>query len=158
MNSRSSGELVLRRAQESDARALADLCTQLGYPTRQDEAAARLRGILRKSDHAVVVAHYPQERIVGFVHVHDRLLVEAAPFAELGGLVVDGEHQRQGVGQRLLDAAERWSAARGLSSIRIRSNVVRYSAHTFYTRMGYRTVKEQTVFSKELSFKKMLHA
>lgn len=145
-------ELTLRSAQDLDAVALAGLSTQLGYPTQPEEALARLREIRSRPDHAIIVGHYGEERVIGFVHVHARVLLETPPFGELGGLAVDMEHQQQGIGRRLLEAAERWAVEQGLTSMRIRTNVVRETAHAFYTRLGYRALKRQTTFVKEFSF------
>jgi GNAT superfamily N-acetyltransferase len=147
----SDRELTLRSARELDAAALADLSTQLGYPTHPEEALGRFKAICSKPDHSIIVALNPGEGIVGFVHVHERLLVETPPFSELGGLAVDRDHQQQGIGRHLLTAAERWSVEHGLTRMRIRTNVVREAAHAFYTRMGYRTLKKQTIFIKDLS-------
>lgn len=139
----------LRPAIVLDAPVLADLATQLGYPSTAEEMEARLRGVLSREDEAVFVAEEEGD-VIGWGHVGWRLLLESDPFAELLGLVVDARHRSRGVGARLVEEAERWAVARGLSTIRVRSNVIREDAHRFYLRSGYRLSKRQAVFTKDL--------
>ncbi|HUX38845.1 MAG TPA: GNAT family N-acetyltransferase [Rectinemataceae bacterium] len=69
---------------------------------------------------------------------------------ELTGLVVDEGHRRRGLGELLMEAAERWTRAKGLGSLRLKTNVVRKEAHLFYERLGFAKVKQQFSYSKQL--------
>jgi len=146
-----SGEdpVAIRRATMSDAPALADLSVQLGYPSTPEEARRRLTPLLDRPDGAVLVAQRG-ERVVGWVHVLRVERLEADPFGELGGLVVDASCRSQGVGSLLLRAAENWTLAHGLRRLRVRSNVVREAAHRFYETRGYTRSKQQAIFDKPL--------
>ena len=64
-------------------------------------------------------------------------------------LVVAEEHRGQGIGKALLDQAETWAKERSLTSVWIRSNVVRQNAHDFYLKQGYHRTKSQHVFRKD---------
>jgi hypothetical protein len=50
-----------------------------------------------------------------------------------------------------MEQAERWAQARGSRSVRLRSNVVRSRAHTFYESLGYRVIKSQKAFCKDFA-------
>jgi GNAT superfamily N-acetyltransferase len=143
-------ETTIRHARPGDAARLAVLSTQLGYEMDAHQAATRLRSLLSKGGQAVLVAETPQGGVIGWLHVMERHLLETPPFAELGGLVVDETHRGSGAGRALVAAAEAWSHSRGMTTMRIRTNVIRATAHEFYTRLGYSVEKKQSVFTKRL--------
>ena len=86
----------------------------------------------------------------GWTHVFVGHRIESDPFAEIGGLVVDEHHRNRGIGRSLLEEAEKWAAASGVSTLRVRSNMIRRDAHRFYERAGYSCIKTQGVFDKNL--------
>lgn len=97
---------------------------------------------------AVFVAVDEAEQIVGWIHIARRVLLESGPFAEILGLVVDEAFRNCRIGEALVHHAEAWAHDRGLSEIRVRSNVIRERARGFYERLGYHVVKQQAVFRK----------
>jgi GNAT superfamily N-acetyltransferase len=101
-------------------------------------------------DELVLVACSPAGAIIGWAHGAEQRFLEAGARCELLGLVVDSGHRREGVGQRLVAAVERWAEERGLGEISVRSNVVRVESHPFYERLGYRRVKTQHVYRKPI--------
>ena len=139
----------VRNAVREDISELARLCAQLGYPSSPNEVQERLEQLLAQRDHAVFVVD-GGGRLLGWVHVHPVLRLESPACAEIGGLVVDAEFRRQGVGGALIDAAEEWAETAGLTLLRVRSNVARDEAHRFYVHHGFEEAKTQTVFRKEL--------
>lgn len=146
-----SPTLAVRVAGAEDASALANLSTQLGYPTDPVAIAARL-GRIRDDAKAgeVFVAVGAHGVVLGWTHVSMRINLEEEPFAELAGLVVDDVARGGGVGKALLCAAEEWARRRGCKRQRVRSNVIRERAHGFYLREGYTECKRQVVFDKLL--------
>lgn len=141
---------MLRRATPADVPDLADLATQLGYPSTLEQIARRLEVLAGEpAVNAVFVAEL-DGRAVGWVHVHlYRLLVDDLE-AEIGGLVVDASARGQGLGARLMEVAENWARERGCLSVYLRSNTLRTQAHTFYQKLGYRLIKSQYAFRKML--------
>ncbi len=136
----------------SDVERVADLCTQLGYPSGAADVASRFDAIAARPDHAVFVAVEDTGHVIGWVHVCAGMLVlEADQWAEIGGLVVDAGVRGRGVGDRLLAAAEDWARARGYRQVRLRSNVIREAAHQFYRRRGYEVFKTQLNFRKDVA-------
>ncbi len=82
--------------------------------------------------------------------MHVQRVVEADPYAEVGGLVVAAGHRGSGVGAALLAAAADWARARGLTRLWIRANLARRGAHDFYPHIGCRAVKDQRVYEYPL--------
>jgi GNAT superfamily N-acetyltransferase len=140
----------VRSARVEDAPALASLSAQLGYPVPPDLLADRLARILDRMDELVLVACTPAGAIIGWAHGAEQRFLEADVRCELLGLVVDSGHRREGVGQRLVSAVERWAEQRGLVEISVRSNVVRVESHQFYERRGYQRLKTQHVYRKPI--------
>jgi GNAT superfamily N-acetyltransferase len=138
---------MIRSAKPPDAEVLSELMTQLGYGVAAETIADRLAR--REPRREVLVATY-DDRVVGWAAVSvDEPFVEGFS-AQLEGLVVDESARSRGVGAQLLNAAEEWARERGCREIRVWSNVVRKRAHAFYERAGYKTVKSQYLFRKQL--------
>jgi GNAT superfamily N-acetyltransferase len=140
----------IRPMTPADAPLVADLTTQLGYPTTADEAAERLALLTaRPDDHAALVAD-DDGRVVGWVHVELFASLATGLQANIGGLVVDEAHRSATIGAELLAAAEAWAREHGVRTMVVRSRVTRERAHRFYEREGYAVVKTSNVFEKPL--------
>ena len=143
-------DLCIRLAAADDADMLANLSTQLGYPSSVGQISRRLNALAARPDeHAVIVAEL-DGRVVGWVHAHIYTLLVDDPEVEIGGLVVDGSVRGQGIGERLMQAAEAWAKEQGCASVYLRSNTIRTRAHEFYKRIGYEIVKSQYAFRKKI--------
>ncbi|HEX3868062.1 MAG TPA: GNAT family N-acetyltransferase [Gemmatimonadaceae bacterium] len=130
--------IVVRDARPSDSDAAARLCTQLGYPADADAIAERLVRLATDSNARAYVAVNDDGRVVGLETVHLRItLNHAAPLAQITLLVVDEACRGQGVGQRLVGAAEHWAREHGCSRIVVTTALDRAGAHRFYERAGY---------------------
>lgn len=140
----------IRKAQIEDARRLAALSTQLGYPASPKVLKARLNFLLKNREHMVLVAESTSGEVVAWVHAYVRTLVESDPHVEIGGLVVDQRFRGRGVGRLLLQRAERWALRKGLESVYLRSNIIRKDAHRFYESLGYARIKTQHAYLKIL--------
>lgn len=144
-----SDDLIIRPALRTDAVRLAELCAQLGYSTTAADLLPRLEELLSDDD-GMLFAAEQSGAVIGWVHVLRVCFLESAPFAEIGGLVVDAAARRCGAGSALMAAAEDWARARGINRVRLRSNTIRTEAHAFYQARGYRVAKSQYTFEKEL--------
>ncbi|MGH9163740.1 MAG: GNAT family N-acetyltransferase [Vicinamibacteraceae bacterium] len=58
-------------------------------------------------------------------------------YSRLAVLAVASTARGRGVGTRLVEAIERWSASRGAREVIVNSGVHRADAHAFYRRRGY---------------------
>src|SRR5579863_2223352 len=140
----------IRAPRESDFARIAELAGQLSYPSTPEEIARRLDGAKGSPDHAVFVAELENGEIAGWIAVFVYRTVEAAARAEISGLVVDERYRSQRIGEHLLARSEEWARERGCAAIGLRSNVIRDRAHAFYERHGYRHLKTQKSFRKQL--------
>jgi GNAT superfamily N-acetyltransferase len=141
--------ITIRAARASDAGEIAHLTTQLGYELTEGDAADRLSRILIRDDHQFLVADV-EGRAVGWVHVVFAEYVDAEAFVVIGGLVVDRNHRRLGIGRALMNRAETWARERGCSMVRLTSSATRNAAHRFYEDLGYVNIKTQYSFIKPL--------
>jgi GNAT superfamily N-acetyltransferase len=139
---------VVREASQADAGALADLLTQLGYPTRREQAALRLARIF--PDPAWVTLVWEEEgRVLGFGGIQVCASYEHdTPAAKIVALVVDGSVRRRGVGAVLVAALEGRAASMGAGRIVVNSAMHRADAHAFYEKIGY--ARTGMRFGKEL--------
>jgi GNAT superfamily N-acetyltransferase len=140
----------IRAAQAPDYARIAELAGQLSYPSTREEIARRLQGISGSAEAAVFVAELETGEIAGWTAVFVYRTVEADARAEVSGLVVDERFRSQRVGEHLLARAEEWAREAGYHAIGLRSNVIRARAHAFYERHGYKHVKTQKAFRKQL--------
>lgn len=125
-------------AAAGDARPLAALMTELGYPTAEDDMATRLRRILARSDHLVAVAVREGE-VVGAVAATIGLCLEInGRHGRVTALIVTAGHRGRGIGELLLAHAESWLRDHGADVCIINCSTHRKDAHRFYQREGYR--------------------
>src|SRR5438552_7204970 len=100
---RKEKELKVRRAKSEDAPRLAELATQLGYPSTAAQLRQRLRALLPAAQNAVFVAEAKDAGVVGWLHVSKQALLESEVRAEVNGLVVADGHRSLGAGAQLLE-------------------------------------------------------
>lgn len=138
----------IRSAVPEDALRVAQLASDLGYTISSDAVDA---AIDRQSspESAIFVADVTAD-LIGWIHTYRSHLIQTEPFAEIGGLVVDPAHRGGGVGRRLLETAERWASAHGLTTVRVRTNILRSNAHLFYEQRNYVVEKTSYTYIKRL--------
>lgn len=130
-------DITIREARTSDGVALAELCTQLGYPTEPAAVPSRLDRLAADGNARVLVAQYG-DSIVGLTTIHLRYTMNHhAPIAQLTLLVVDETHRTLGAGRALVRAAETWARERGSERLVVTTALHRDVAHAFYERLGY---------------------
>ncbi len=142
-------ESNVREALDADAVRLRSLLRQLGYEVTAGHVDRVLAA--RGASHEIFVAVVSGAGVVGLVEA----IVPAPTLAddvrcEATALVVEDEFRSCGIGAALMARAEAWGRERGCARLRVRSNVVRERAHTFYERLGYGRVKAQHVYEKPL--------
>ena len=146
---RKKSRIHIRRAKLADARHVAQLSGQLGYPATKKQIIARMKRLTPASQHAVFVAQQ-HEVVIGWVHVTASRLLEVPPRAEINALIVDEAVRSGGIGELLLQAAETWARRAGCRGVSVRSNVIRERAHHFYQKNGYEHYKTQKAFRKKI--------
>ncbi|HKF46477.1 MAG TPA: GNAT family N-acetyltransferase [Terracidiphilus sp.] len=140
--------LTIRSMEPADAEAVAALTRQLGYERGPEEIRAWIAEAGPDDRQAAFVARL-EGKVVGWIEVSAERKLQSAPFALIGGLVVDEGVRSRGIGLVLLRHAEGWAWERGLERVRVTSRSTREAAHRFYLRDGYEAVKTSLVFEKK---------
>src|SRR5882672_3865051 len=113
-------EPIIRRAVESDAAALAQLTSQLGYPVSEGSIRTRMTRMMGTSDDCLLVVEGPGGELAGWIHGFLQQLLESEYRVEIGGLIVDERWRRSGLGRRLVRAIEDWAVERGAAELSVR--------------------------------------
>jgi GNAT superfamily N-acetyltransferase len=145
-----SAACIVRSPRADDYDQIADLADQLGYPSDGEQIRSRIER-MKSHDHAVFVAEVLPGQIAGWVGLHIFHSVELDDCAFISGLIVDESLRSRGIGNALLASAEEWARCRGCETICVSSNVIRNRAHGFYLDNGFREVKTQIMFHKDLN-------
>jgi len=124
------------------------LLAQLGYSASTRAIASRIRK-LGDAD-LLLLTKDDEGKGTGLIHAHALCPIEYGFTVEILALVVAATARRQGVGARLIRAAEQWARKLGAARLIVRSNVVRKESHQFYPALGYALAKTQRVYQKEL--------
>jgi len=140
--------IKVRKARDADIDVLLQLSEQLGYPAAREDFQKRFSTLSQNDNHVVLVAEAKDQVVIGWLHALSRVLLSSEPTAEIGGLVMDEKNRGKGTGRALLTAAEKWAKSRDISTIVVRSNVIRQEAHEFYPNVGFTHVKSQHVYKK----------
>ena len=142
-------QILIRIAEINDSESITELSNQLGYETRNVDIQNRLNNILINADNCVYVAT-ENGKIVGWIHGFYSLRIESEFFVEIGGLVVDENFRKSGIGKKLVDKVIEWSKLKDCGKVRVRCNVIRKESHRFYENIGFEINKEQKIFNKRV--------
>lgn len=147
----SGGEsaLVVRRMEARDAQEVTALVEQLGYQRPHEEVLRWIETLASAKERQMAFVACLGDEVVGWIEVSIEQRLQSAPFALIGGLVVKDGVRGRGIGRRLCAAAEEWSWARGVRTVRVTSRSSRADAHRFYVTDGYEPVKVSQVFEKK---------
>jgi len=140
----------IRAMRRDHAGAVANLATQLGYPSSEVQLAERIAQVLGREEAAAMVAE-DAGNVVAWVHVELRRTLVADQHAQVMALVVDERCRGRGIGAALMAEAERWARKRRANAVRVASRTTREEARRFYERQGYRLTKTSNWFEKELA-------
>ena len=142
-------ELFIREAKVEDFEFINSLTNQLGYETVSEKTKVRLSEIITSNDNCVFIA-IVNGIIIGWIHGFYTLRIESDPFVEIGGLVIDHNFRRKGIGKILVQKVIEWTKLKNGSSIRVRCNTIRIESHQFYSYNGFEEIKEQKIFSRSI--------
>lgn len=129
--------MKIRPARTADAPTLAALLGHLGYPNND---AADLPGRLAHlpTGDAVLVAEADDGRVVGMAALHLMAVFHfGRPLGYITAFVTDPAVRRQGIGKRLLAAAEEWARGHHCYRLVLTSAEHRKDAHSFYPASGF---------------------
>jgi GNAT superfamily N-acetyltransferase len=129
-------ELQLREATPNDARVIAELLTELGYPPDPADIPARIEAVRREGGN-VFLAVDSTDSPVGLMALSRHTAIHTPrPVAYIDALVTSSEARRRGVGRFLVSEAKRWAANEGCARLTLTSAEHRAAAHEFYPSCG----------------------
>ncbi|AVF35467.1 GNAT family N-acetyltransferase [Rahnella sikkimica] len=129
--------MLIREGDVNDAQILAGLLGDLDYPNTPEAIAERVVSMAANPDSRLLVAE-SEGRAVGFISLHFiPQIALAGEFCRISYLCVSSESRGSGIGQKLLDEAERLAADRGCDRMEVHSHTRRVRAHVFYARAEY---------------------
>ncbi len=140
-------EFLIRHIEHQDAIDLVELIRQMGSNLSITEFRSQIERITEDSNHCILVAEM-DERIVGYIHGFISLRLTSNPFLEIGGLIVDPKHRKQGIARSLIKHLE--SRFPDYSMTRVRCNFKREQAHAFYLGLNFTEVKQQKIFERSV--------
>jgi N-acetylglutamate synthase-like GNAT family acetyltransferase len=142
--------IVIRDAERNDVGGIANLAAQLGYRVSDEIMRSRLEDAAKRPYEKVIVAEDEANKVVGWCTLEIISYIHVDPFVEITGFVVDEKSRKQGIGRKLVAAAEKWVGELRLSSISLHTNVIRKEAHLFYEANGFKSIKQQYVYMKQV--------
>ena len=129
--------VLLRSPTEADAKHVASLLAELGYPSKETDVRDRLRRSLHRQSSCFLLAQFASE-VIGLVSA------ELVPYFPTGSticrvtaLVVSTHHRGRRVGEKLVAGAVDFARQHHCSGIEITSAEHRLDAHRFYERLGF---------------------
>lgn len=131
--------MQIRDVRDEDASSLAELLTELDYPTTTEEAEGRIRAINEYDDGRALVAVGDDGVAIGLVsaQVQRAVMTHDAPSGAITAMIVSSRARKSGVGRALVAAIEEWLRDRGCEKVHVNAANRRAGAHAFYQRLGY---------------------
>jgi GNAT superfamily N-acetyltransferase len=110
---------------------------ELGYHTFEVDVLERLTYLVSSHLHEVLIARADEGQICGWVVVEERVSLECGFRAEITSLVGEQSSRRNGVGTLLVENAESWARAQGMTKLVIDSNINDNISPVFYKKLGF---------------------
>ena len=127
----------VRPSRAADFPALAQLMTELGYPTSTAEMEARMAVIDAHPDFATFVAEL-DGLVAGMISVFvSPSLLRSEPNGAIVALVVSAAFRGRSIAPALIVRGETWLREHGANRATVNPSIHREPAHRLYNRLGY---------------------
>ncbi len=134
---KSAMTVMIRRVTAADAKHVALLLTELGYPSTEADVQERLDHALHNNTSCCLVAQSAGD-VTGLISAE---LVPYFPYGSticrVTALVVLSPHRGRGLGEKLLAAVTDFARQHHCSGIELTCGEQRVDAHRFYQRLGF---------------------
>jgi ribosomal protein S18 acetylase RimI-like enzyme len=128
---------TIRKAEPSDAKFILLLLEQLGYPDFDENDVKEKINRYDRTGYCMLVAE-KEKGVIGFISLHWFDLVHwKGKLGRITAFCVDQNHRSQGIGKKMLQAAESILLGEGCIKLEVTSNLNRADAHAFYLKAGY---------------------
>ena len=129
-------KIHIEDAKSEDAKGLAILLGQLGYPVADWEAMNKIQ--LQKSPTYKLLVAKEENQVLGFIALHFyQAFHHAAPIGRITAFCIDETVRGSGIGSLLLTAAEDYFRQQQCFKIEVTSNLKRTNTHQYYRKRGY---------------------
>lgn len=132
--------LQIRKCGMNDLEKVTALLREFGYPTTLSVMKERLESMENDPFQCTLVAELDHE-VVGMIGLRQVISYykQKDCITEITALIVSEELRGQGLGKRLVSAAEDWARQQGCCQLFLRSGnrVERAPAHAFYRHIGF---------------------
>ncbi|HEY4391614.1 MAG TPA: GNAT family N-acetyltransferase [Paenibacillus sp.] len=132
--------LEIRKCGLNDLERVTALLREFGYPTTLSVMKERLESMENNHLQCTLVAELNNE-VVGMVGLRQVISYykQTDCITEITALIVSEELRGNGLGKRLVAAAEEWAREQGCCQLFLRSGnrVERAPAHSFYRHLGF---------------------
>ncbi|GGF74540.1 N-acetyltransferase GCN5 [Paenibacillus albidus] len=132
--------LQIRRCGMNDLERVTALLREFGYPTTLSVMKERMESMANDPFHCTLVAELENE-VVGMIGLRQvsSYYKQQDCITEVTALIVSEELRGNGLGKRLMAAAEEWAREQGCCELFLRSGnrVERAPAHAFYRHIGF---------------------
>jgi N-acetylglutamate synthase-like GNAT family acetyltransferase len=142
--------MPIRPAAVEDAPQITALLRQLGYPDAQEAVAHRLDVLGRQDDTIVLAAENDGHQLTGCIQIIIANRLAEGQYGEIASLVVAADSRGDGIGRQLVESAADWLTEKGIARLSVRCNAIRKEAHRFYAHLGFRVIKSQKIFDRDL--------
>lgn len=141
MNSSTQEQVLqIRKCGMNDLERVTALLREFGYPTTLSVMKERMEGMENDPFNCTLVAELDNE-VVGMIGLRQvkSYYKYADCITEITALIVAEELRGQGLGKRLVSAAEEWARQQGCCQLFLRSGnrAERAPAHAFYRHIGF---------------------
>lgn len=134
-----------------DCDAIVDLHkTSLGYDLSKEATYNQLVKLVKDTTNKLLVA-VSKNRVVGYIHARDYDTLYFSHAKDIMAITISNDYQGQGIGKKLVNAVEEWAKETNAEFIRVNSGEERELAHVFYERCGYKRIKKQVNFRKNIN-------
>ena len=130
-------DMKIRDASLADATQISQLLEQLGYVFSPQRVRAKL-AILNASNADRILMAQEGEQVLGVISLHTlELFHQPGRLGRITALVIDQSARGQGIGARLVAAADDYFVEQGCVRAEVVSGDQRLEAHAFYQDRGF---------------------
>jgi N-acetylglutamate synthase-like GNAT family acetyltransferase len=130
-------EFNVRKAVVGDARKIAILLGELGYPNTMEFTKEKIEKLSKSKIDFIFVAEIDGE-VVAFAHLHiAKMIHETGKLGRIMAIVVSKDYSRVGIGKKLMAFLEEKARGADCTKMELTSSAHRRDAHKFYKNLGY---------------------
>ncbi|WP_316345323.1 GNAT family N-acetyltransferase [Clostridium sp.] len=110
---------------------------ELGYKVSIEDLKNRIMQMQEESNYNIFIA-LQNNQVVGFIGIQISLAFEiSGKIMRIIALSISEKYQKQGIGRKLMQAAEEYGKMKQVTAVVLNSGLSREGAHKFYEKQGF---------------------